>query len=100
MFDVEFVVISRTQRRSLTEYICVIIFSTAEQAATIQSIYNGHILNPFGTHLLVLYPKPPQRIMGSVSWDGGRPGGHNTKRDQGSAVRTNFEKVRLKEDSI
>jgi hypothetical protein len=50
-----------------------------------------------GREIVVGISKPPMKHL-AVAWDGGRPGAHSTLRDQGSAVGTNLEKVRIESE--
>lgn len=38
------------------------------------------ILHPYRLQIRASHRKPPMRYLGGASWDGGRPGQHNTAR--------------------
>ncbi|KAJ4375387.1 hypothetical protein N0V83_002474 [Neocucurbitaria cava] len=64
-------------------------FSTREEATTVIDSLDGTVL--FGRRLRVVESHIPMKYLGGRSWDSGLPGTHNSGRDQGSAVGTNFE---------
>ncbi len=65
-------------------------FATKEQAKAALA-YNGTMLH--GQRTRVSIAKLPLKY--TVSWDSSRCGVHNSGRDLGSAVGTNFEEVRV-----
>jgi RNA recognition motif-containing protein len=70
-------------------------FKTNEDAQLVCQLYDGHTMQ--GREIVVGISKPPMKHL-AVAWDGGRPGAHSTLRDQGSAVGTNLEKVRIESE--
>jgi hypothetical protein len=91
--DIKSLTVNRVSRTKLSGNLLPVIFGTSDQATEAQKMYDNHILQGYDMRLEVSFQKPPMRILGGVSWSGGRPGEHYSKRDQGSAVATNLESV-------
>lgn len=92
-FDVEALLLrSRKSPSIFTRFLGAVHLGTPEQAATVQHLFDNYSL-PSGHRIHVSFSKPLMRVLGSVTWSGGRPGVHNSPRDQGGASGTNFEKV-------
>jgi hypothetical protein len=81
----------RTTGRSdgglVSGYFASMVFRTSEQAALAKAKIEGQIHRPSGRVLQASCPKPPMRILGGFSWDGGRPGPHNTARGRKCLTR-------------
>jgi hypothetical protein len=76
----------------LSGYSVKVDLETKEEADIVVQNYEGHMLD--GRRIQAAICKPPLKY--TASWDTGRGAGHQrTMRDDGSAVRTKFEEVRL-----
>jgi hypothetical protein len=71
----------------------LIDFDTREEAKCAQNKFDGRL---YGSRTVIVRPwQIPLKYLGA-SWDTGRGGEHfSGKRDQGSAIGTNYEEVRL-----
>ena len=80
------------RQRYIERHARSIDFATREEADTAQAVLDGFVYK--GEKLIFRRWQLPRKYIG-VSWDNGRPGRHfSGERDQGSAVGTNFERVR------
>lgn len=73
------------------KFLLVLDFQTPEEADMACNLHDGHLVESH--ELAVAVSKPPMRHI-AASWDGGKAGYHNSLRDTGSAVGTNFGKMR------
>jgi hypothetical protein len=77
----------------ITQQCSFIDFATRDEAKDAQNTFDGQMYN--GHKLQVRPWQIPRKFLGA-SWDTGRGGEHfSGQRDQGSAVGTNYEEVRL-----
>jgi hypothetical protein len=73
------------------KWLMVLDFETPDEANEACKLYDGDVFDDY--KLSVAIAKPPMRQI-AVSSENGYAGYHNSLRDTGSAVGTNFEKVR------
>jgi hypothetical protein len=79
--------------RKITQEVSFVDFATRDEAKDVQDRFDGQMYN--GHKLRVRPWQIPKKFLGA-SWDTGRGGEHfSGQRDQGSAVGTNYEEVRL-----
>jgi hypothetical protein len=77
----------RVRGKNLSGWVLFMDFAT-RQEAELALAFSGTLL--VGQKVIIAPSKIPLRY--TVSWDSGRPSGHNkSRRDTGSAVGTNFE---------
>jgi hypothetical protein len=81
----------KSKHSQQSKWLIVLDFETQDEANEVRKIYDGDVFDDY--KLSVAIAKPPMRQIGA-SWDSGNSKYHNSKRDTGSAVGTNFEKVR------
>jgi hypothetical protein len=82
----------RYNRRLVRRCCKFVDFATREEADQAVQTFNGAKWD--GLKMEVSKYQIPLKHLGA-SWDGGQKGGHRSGRDQGSAVSTNYEYVRL-----
>jgi hypothetical protein len=77
----------RIRDKDLSGWVLFVDFAT-RQEAELALAFSGTLL--VGQEVIIAPSRLPLRY--TVSWDSGRPSGHNkSRRDEGSAVGTNFE---------
>ena len=86
--------VRRYQARDARETRCMraIDFATKEEADMAVQLHDGAIM--FGYKLRIAIAKPPMKHL-AASWDTTKGGYHNSLRDTGSAVGTNYETVSI-----
>lgn len=78
-------------KEGLSGFLAVVDFEHAKEASEARETYNGSDL--LGNRLYLGISKVSMKHLGGASWESGRRGEHNSARDMGSALGTNFEKV-------